>query len=177
MERSVEIPEGVNVEVDGKRVKVSGEKGELERNFNHPLIKVEKKDSTVVFSSDVERKKVKALLGTYEAHLKNMIRGVTEGFEYKLKIVYVHFPMNVSVSGNEVVIRNYLGEKAPRKAKILDGVTVKVEGEDVIVSGIDKEKVGQTAANIENVAKPPTGKDRRKFIDGIFIVEKPKVKL
>jgi len=100
-----------------------------------------------------------------------MIKGVTEGIIYKLKICSSHFPMNVTVSTKEVSVKNFLGEKIPRIAKIIEGVTVKIDGTDLIVEGIDKEKVAQTAANIEQVCRI-TDKDRRKFMDGIFITSK-----
>lgn len=108
---------------------------------------------------------------TFKAHINNMIKGVTEGFKYRLKVVYSHFPMTVKVQGDEVVIENFLGEKNPRRAKILPGVTVKVKGSEIEVEGIDKEAVGQTAANIEQATRI-TKWDRRVFQDGIYIVEK-----
>lgn len=111
------------------------------------------------------------MTGTIAAHIRNMIKGVTKGYTYRLKIVYAHFPMKVTVKGDTVVIENFLGERAPRYAKILPGVKVEVKGEEVIVSGIDKEKVGQTAANIE-LATRVRGFDIRKFQDGIYIVSK-----
>ena len=76
--------------------------------------------------------------------------------------------MSVSVDKNRVIIKNFLGEKTPRSAKILEGINIKVEGFDVIVTGIDLEKVGQTAANIESACRI-TNRDRRVFQDGIYI--------
>ena len=105
------------------------------------------------------------------AHIKNMITGVTKGFTYKLKIVFTHFPVQVTVEGDKVVIRNFLGERAPRVAKIMPGVKVEVTKEDVIVKGIDIEAVGQTAANIEQATRIKE-KDLRVFLDGIYIYEK-----
>ncbi|RLI07546.1 50S ribosomal protein L6, partial [Candidatus Bathyarchaeota archaeon] len=102
---------------------------------------------------------------------RNMITGVMRGFTYKMKIVFTHFPIQVSVEGDKVVIRNFLGEKAPRVAKIMPGVVVEVQKEDVLVKGIDIEAVGQTAANIEQATKIK-GKDNRVFLDGIYIYEK-----
>ncbi|PKP59023.1 MAG: 50S ribosomal protein L6 [Candidatus Altiarchaeales archaeon HGW-Altiarchaeales-2] len=90
---------------------------------------------------------------------------------YKLKLVFSHFPVSLESKGSELVIKNFLGEKAPRKAKILDGVDVKVKGKDLTVEGVDIEKVSQTAANIERAGKI-LHKDRRVFQDGIYIVEK-----
>ena len=88
-----------------------------------------------------------------------------------MKIIFSHFPINVKVVGDRVEIHNFIGEKAPRIAKILPGVTVKVQGRDLIVEGIDIEKVAQTAANIEQATKIKDF-DRRVFMDGIYIYQK-----
>ncbi|NJE09658.1 50S ribosomal protein L6 [Thermococcus sp. MAR1] len=167
----VEIPEGVEVTVENDVVKVKGPKGELERELRYPGVQIFTEDGKVVVFKEFPRKRDIAIARTFKAHIANMIRGVTEGFTYKLKVVYSHFPMTVKVQGDEVVIENFLGEKNPRRAKILPGVTVKVMGSEVIVEGIDKEAVGQTAANIEQATRI-TKWDRRVFQDGIYIVEK-----
>ena len=171
--KEVEIPEGVEVEIEGVKVKVKGPKGELEREFGVKEVKIEKKENKVVVSSEEARRKKKALVGTIAAHIRNMIKGVTEGFTYKLKIVFSHFPMNVEVKGDEVLIHNFLGERTPRVAKIVGDTKVEVQGNEVIVSSIDIEAAGQTAANIEQACRI-VGFDRRRFQDGIYIVEKPK---
>ena len=167
----VEIPEGVEVIVENNVVKVKGPKGELQRELKYPGVQIFTEDGKVVIFKEFPRRRDIAIARTFKAHINNMIKGVTEGFTYKLKIVYSHFPMSVKVQGNEVVIENFLGEKNPRRAKILPGVTVKVMGQEVIVEGIDKEAVGQTAANIEQATRI-TKWDRRVFQDGIYIVEK-----
>jgi len=101
-----------------------------------------------------------------------MITGVTKGFTYKLKIVFSHFPINVSVKGDRVIIENFTGERNPRKARIRGEAKVRVKGDDVIVTGIDIEEVAQTAANIEQ-ATNIKNKDPRVFLDGIYVYEKP----
>ncbi len=167
--KRVEIPEGVDVEVEGLKVRVKGPKGELERDFSHTRgIIIRRDNGAVVVEAFFADSRKRALVGTVAAHIKNMITGVTKGFRYKMKIVYSHFPINVNVKGDKVHISNFLGEKAGRVATILPGVTVKVQGQDVIVEGIDIERVAQTAANIEHATKV-RGKDRRKFMDGIYI--------
>jgi large subunit ribosomal protein L6 len=101
-----------------------------------------------------------------------MIKGVVEGFECKLKIVYAHFPIQVKVEGDKVLIINFLGEKKPRKAQIVGKETkVKVTSDEIIITGIDKEAVGQTAANIEQATRIK-GYDPRVFQDGIYITVK-----
>jgi large subunit ribosomal protein L6 len=167
----LKIPENVKVEIEGNKVKVSGEKGELERSFPEKGIKIDLVEGKIIISSESERKKFRALVGTIAAHIRNMIEGVTKGFVYRLRVVYSHFPITVKVEGDKVLIQNFLGERVPRVAKIVGKTQVKVEGSDLIVSGINVEEVGQTAANIEQACRI-IGYDRRKFMDGIYIVSK-----
>ena len=167
----IEIPEGVEVTVENKRVTVKGEKGTLTRNFSYAPVEIEKNDGKLRVYAMWPRKKEAALVGTISAHIKNMITGVTKGFTYKLKIVFSHFPISVKVQGDKILIENFTGEKTPRIAKIVGDAKVKVKGDDVIVQGINIEDVGQTAANIEQATKIKN-KDPRIFLDGIYIYEK-----
>jgi large subunit ribosomal protein L6 len=101
-----------------------------------------------------------------------MVKGVTEGFTYNLKAFYSHFPMTLSVQNSTFTVNNYFGEKVPRTADILEGVNVKIENKvEIVVSGIDKENVGQTAANIERCTTVKN-RDRRVFQDGIYLITK-----
>ena len=117
------------------------------------------------------------MVGTIRSHISNMIYGVKHGFTYKMKIVYAHFPMTVKVKGKLVTIDNFLGERHPRTAKIIgDDVKVSVKGDDVTITGINKENVGQTMANIEQATKIK-GRDPRIFQDGIYLVDKKQEEL
>jgi len=167
----VEIPEGVTATYENESLNVKGEKGELTRTFSHPKINVKINGNVIEVQSKNVRKKEKALIGTYVAHMNNMMHGVTQGFEYKMKTVFSHFPIKTAVEGEEFVIQNFLGERSPRRAKILDGVTVEAKGDDVTVTGIDKEKVGQTVANIERATKVKK-RDIRVFQDGVYRISK-----
>jgi len=166
----IPIPEGVNVEIERNFIKVSGPKGELQRELEFPGISIEKKDREIVVSTQIPRRIETAMVGTFASHIRNMMIGVTEGFERKLRIVYAHFPIQVKVMGDVVSIGNFLGERKARKAKILGNSNVRVSGDEVIVTGIDKEMVCQTAANIEQATKIK-GFDPRVFQDGIYVVE------
>jgi len=171
-EKKVKIPENVKIIVEENRVKVTGPKGELEKSFKIPKdVKVEIVENNVRVFSENERRKIKAIVGTIAAHIRNMIEGVLNGYVYKLKMVYSHFPFTVKVEGDKVIIQNFLGERTPRIAKIIGNTKVEVKGQEIIVSGIDIDAVGQTAGNIEQATRI-TGKDRRVFQDGIFIVSK-----
>ncbi len=170
--REIKIPEDVNVEVLDNGIKVSGPKGTLERKFSLGKdLKIERLENKIKVYSLEDRRKYRALVGTIIAHIRNLFDGVTKGFTYRLKVVYSHFPITVKVEEGKVLIQNFLGERVPRIAKIVDNAEVKVSGQDIVVSGIDLEAVSQTAANIEQACRI-VGYDRRRFPDGIFIVSK-----
>lgn len=168
----IQIPEKVHVTVQDGVVKVKGPQGEVSKKLRHPKVKLEVKGKNVVVTSEFPRKAEKALVGTYGAHVRNMLRGVTDGFEYKMKVVYAHFPIKTSVKGDTFVVDNFLGEKHPRKTKILGATKVDVKGDQISLKGPNVEDVGQTAANIERATKIK-GFDPRIFQDGIYIIEKP----
>ncbi len=172
LEYEVEIVEGVEVSVDDGKLTFKGAKGELEKEFSHPKIKVEKKDNKIVLSSEEGKKNVKAMMGTWRAHINNMITGVSKGWTCSLKLVYAHFPVKLEKKDGTLVIKNFLGAKSDRQAEIISGVEMEIEGETVKLSGPDKEKVGQSAANIEH-ATHVKGYDRRVFQDGIYSGGKP----
>jgi len=167
----IPIPSGVSVQLDGGRVRIEGPHGKLERRFSHPGIEIAQAEGKLVVRARFPRAAEKALVGTTGAHLRNMLHGVTNGFEYALKVVYSHFPVKTSVRGDEVIIENFLGEKSPRRAKILGGTKVTIKGAEILLSGPDIEAVGQTAANLEQATRIK-GYDPRVFQDGIYIVRK-----
>jgi len=170
--KEVAIPEGITADVSGNKVKTAGQKGSLEKTFiMAPGMRMQKSDSKIVITVESERKKVRAIVGTVAAHIRNMIDGVTSGYSYRLRICYSHFPVTVKIEKDKVVIQNFLGSRTPRVAQILSGVEVKAEGSDIVVTGIDVDKVSQTAANIEQACRI-VGFDKRRFQDGIFLVSR-----
>jgi large subunit ribosomal protein L6 len=171
MEITIEIPDGISIEVEKFKVKVLGPKGTLEKDFYSPLfakeIVIKKTDKKVMISSESKRKKVKAMVGTIKSHILNMAEGVKEGFSVKLKIVYMHFPFTIKITGKEILVNNFLGEKTPRKTTVVGDCKVEVKGDEIVVTGINKEDVGQTSANLERTTWIKA-RDRRVFQDGIF---------
>ncbi|MDY6966535.1 MAG: 50S ribosomal protein L6 [Halobacteriota archaeon] len=167
----IDIPDGVDVQIDGSLIKVSGPKGEVERELWHPYVAIGEVDSKVKVDTPSNRKKAKAMVGTYASHIQNMVIGVTEGFEYRLKIVFSHFPIQVKVAGSEVIIDNFLGGHESRRSKIIGDTKVEISSDEIIVSGNNKEDVGQTAANIEQSTKIKRF-DPRVFQDGVYITSK-----
>ena len=172
VEHTVEIPEGVTASIDGDMVTITGPKGSVSRDFVSARHDIFQEGGALIVRVDIPRRKEIALAGTWNAHLNNMVKGVTDGFTYTLKALYSHFPMTLAVKGNQLIVNNYFGERVPRSAAILNGVEVKVQNKtEVVVSGIDKEAVGQTAANIER-STTVKKRDRRVFQDGIYLIEK-----
>ena len=171
MQKEIVLKENIEVKLDGRTLIIKGEKGELKRRFIYPGIKMSVKDNKIILSAENATKREKTMLGTFAAHIRNMIKGVLEGFVYKLKICSGHFPMSVLVEGQKVLVKNFLGERVPRKAKILPGAKVSVQGDIISVEGIDKEIVSQSASNIE-LACRVSNRDRRIFMDGVWLINK-----
>ena len=171
IENNVTIPEGVDLILNGLKVAVTGNKGIVERDFGHTRLNMEYNDKLLRIWVENPKKKQASLVNTITSHVNNMIKGVTEGFTYKLKVVFIHFPMTIKVQGKKVIIDNFVGEQKPRESKIIGNVEVSIEGDDVIVQGVNIEEVAQTAANIQQ-ATHIRKKDLRKFLDGIYVYSK-----
>lgn len=169
--KSVEVPDGVEVQVEERIVTVNGEKGTVTRDFSKAPVTIELDGKTVKVRANWPRKREAALVGTISSHIRNMIVGVTKGFTYKLKIVFAHFPISVKVKEKTVLIENFTGERSSRKARIMGDVKVLAKGDDVVVQGINLEDVSQTAANIQKATKVKK-KDPRVFLDGIYVYER-----
>jgi large subunit ribosomal protein L6 len=169
--RKVKIPGGVKASLDGMHLRVTGPKGQLSRNVRFPQVTVTCDGNEVVISTESRRREITAMVGTLEAHTKNMFRGVTEGYEYRMKVVFSHFPIQLKLQGSRLEIANFLGEKKARHARIEPGVTAKVGNDEVVLTGIDRELVGTTAANIEH-ATHIRDRDPRVFQDGIYMVQR-----
>jgi len=124
IKETIEIPEGINVEIVENKITMKKDSNELIRTI--PEVEIKKQDNKIEISKKASTKNDKKLIKTFMAHIQNMIKGLEEKFIYKLQICSVHFPMNVEKQGNEIIIKNFLGETKERKAKLLDNVDVKV---------------------------------------------------
>ena len=169
--QKIHIPEGIEAHLEENTLTVKGPKGENKRTFEIGQLSFEKKDDSIIIGTKKLIKREKKKINTIVAHIENMIKGVKEGFEYKLKVVFIHFPISVDIKGKEATIKNFLGEKTPRKVKIREGAEVKVDRDLITINSINKELAGQTAADFE-IATKIKGRDRRVFQDGIFIINK-----
>jgi len=171
MEAIVKLADKVDARIESEIIIIKGPRGEVKRNIANPKLKFHIKDKSIIISADRFSQKEKKLVYAYAAHLKNMVEGVTEGHKYVLKICASHFPMNVSVSGNQFIVKNFLGEKYPRTLQLSQGVNVKVDGDKINVESADIELAGTTASDIEKLTKR-AGFDPRIFQDGIYIISK-----
>ncbi|MBU0757245.1 MAG: 50S ribosomal protein L6 [Nanoarchaeota archaeon] len=167
----LEIPEKITVDQKGDVLTMTGSKGSVSRIFNTPNAKITVEGNKLVLHAKKGSRKEGAIVKAYKAHMKNMMFGVENGYVYMLKICSGHFPMNVSYNNGVFTIKNFIGEKVPRTFNVKTGAKVTVKGTEVIVEGIDKEVVSQTAASIEQLTRRP-GFDKRIFQDGIYITSK-----
>ncbi|WP_299237348.1 50S ribosomal protein L6 [Natronomonas sp.] len=172
MRTEIDIPDSVTATMDHLELTVEGPNGRVTRRLWYPDITVSATDGAVVIESDDDNAKTNSTVGTFESHVENMVHGVTEGWEYSMEVFYSHFPMQVTVEGEEVVIENFLGEKAPRRTPVRGDTDVSIDGEELTIRGPDIEDVGQTAADIEQLTRV-SDKDTRVFQDGVYITEMP----
>ena len=165
------MPAGVSASMQGSVLTVKGPKGSAIRDFRNTLAHISLEGQKVMITFKRDSKRERKNVGSFRAHLNNLIKGVQEPHQYRLKICSGHFPMNVAVVNKELVIKNFFGEKTPRKVTLRPEVTVKIEGQEIILESADKEAVSTLAGAIEQATRRP-GFDRRVFQDGIYITSK-----
>jgi large subunit ribosomal protein L6 len=171
MQSEAAIPEGVSISCTNGVYVAKGPQGELTRRLYHPRINASVADGTITLTATNVTRREKKILFTHTSHVKNLIKGVAEGYEYKLKVCSGHFPMTVAVKGAVLEIKNFIGEAVPRTVKIDPRTKITVEGDLITVTGTDLEATSQMAASIEQKCRR-TGFDRRIFQDGIYITHK-----
>ena len=147
--KPIQIPEGVSVDINGSLVRVHGPKGEVERLFRDE-ISIEKKENAIVLAIRKPTKLSRALWGTYASHLRNMVDGVTKEFSKRLEIQGIGYRAQTEGQGLSLS----LGFSHPVKFQAPSGIKIAVEKNIIVVSGVDKEKVGQVASQIRSL-KPP----------------------
>jgi len=166
----VEIPQGVEVKAEGRKVAVKGSKGEL--GFTLPEgISLKIEDGTILAERNSDSKKTRALHGLVRAILHNLTIGVSQGFEKRLEINGVGY----RAEGGGDRIKLLLGFSHPVEVKAPDGIKIEIDSDKkniLIVSGIDKQKVGQVAANIRKFRPPEPYKGKGIKYLGEHIVRK-----
>ncbi len=167
----IKLPENITAQLNRSILALKGPKGDVKRDFSDKNVAIGYKEGTITLKASRFNKVNKKLAKSYAAHIKNMIKGSLEGHKYTLKICSGHFPMNVSVSNGQLIVKNFLGEKVPRILKLKEGAAVKVEGDIIAVESPSKEIAGHVSADIEQLTRR-TGYDGRIFQDGIWILTK-----
>ena len=169
--RKLELPQGVTAKVTGRVLVMKGPNGSATKVFQRIPVDIEASGNQVVITPFTGKKKDVISANTVSSIVRGMAHGVTKGYEYKMKVVFAHFPVTVKVKDDTVVVENFMGERSPRLAKILEGCKVSTEGDDILIKGTSLEQIGQTAANIEQATRIKR-KDQRIFLDGIYVYEK-----
>ena len=161
----IEIPSGVTITVDSGDVTVEGPKGKLVQ-FITPAVTVKVEDGVLTVSPKDESKEARSQHGLMRALINNMVTGVTKGFEKKLEVNGVGF--RVQATNNELEMS--LGFSHQVKYKAPEGVSITNEKMNILVSGIDKQKVGQVAAEIRGLKKPEPYKGKGiKYADEVIL--------
>jgi large subunit ribosomal protein L6 len=169
--RTVDLPQGVSASVEGRELVMKGPNGTAAKVFQRIPVDIEVKGSQVTIKPFTGKKKDVISANTVSSIVKGLVHGVTKGYEYKMKVVFAHFPVTVKIKDDTVMIENFMGERSPRLAKILAGCKVTTEGDDIIIKGTSLEQIGQTAANVEQATRIKR-KDQRIFLDGVYVYEK-----
>ncbi len=164
----IAIPAGVEVRQDGELFTIKGKKGELSRSFKNDVISLEITDAGIVVSKKEDSVFSRALVGTYASHIKNMIQGVTEGFQKKLIVEGVGF--RSEVKGDELHMS--LGFSHPVVVAIPEGISATAEKNLITITGVDKEKTMQFAAQVRAKKKPEPYKGKGIRYEGEIIRRK-----
>lgn len=166
----IKIPDGVSISIDSGIVTTKGPLGTNTRRINSTLLDVSQANGNLVIKPIMSKtlgRKAGMAERAVAKELSNDMLGVAKHFEIRMHAVHSHFPIVLEVKDNMLLIKNIIGERAPRSAKIAEGAKVEVKGQDVRVYGTSLDAVSQTAANIRKASKI-VKKDERVFQDGVY---------
>ena len=175
-EALVELPEGVTMNIDKNIVTLTKAENSLSREFPPAMLTISQEKNNIKLKGNSHNAKNRAIVGTFNAHITNMLKGLEKPFLYKLRIASVHFPMTAVINNGVFELKNFIGGKRIRKAIIPKGVDINVNGSEIELSSRDIELAGMVANRLEQLTRI-IRRDRRVFQDGIFIIEKPRGKL
>jgi large subunit ribosomal protein L6 len=165
----VGVPSGVDVKINGSHVHIKGPKGELEFTFS-PVISIAIKDNEIQVSRPSDAREMRSLHGTTRALIQNMVTGVTEGFQKELQLVGVGYRANMSGSNLELNV----GFSHTVVVEPPQGISFEVgeRNQQIFISGIDKQVVGQVAADIRKVRPPEPYKGKGIRYKGEYVRRK-----
>jgi large subunit ribosomal protein L6 len=176
-ERIIEVPENTEATMTpirgGYTVKIKGPKGEVEKTFSRLNVHVSLENNKFTIQSHFGKKREASMVGTIAGHLKNMITGVNELFTYKVQVITSHFPATVEVQKSEILIKNLYGRRDPIRVPYDPSVDIKIKGDLVTITGINKEITSQVAARLAESSRlrGRRSKDPTVFQDGLYVVD------
>ena len=170
-ELTITVPETVKVTEKHRILNVEGPLGKTRKNFKKIPVDLQISGKNITLKSFGTRKKDYAIFKTAESIIKTLIKGVQQGYTFKMKIVYAHFPITVKVKDGQIHVENFQGERAARVSKIVGDTKVVAKGDDVIITGPVLTDVSQTAGSLQQNTKVKN-KDHRVFLDGLYLFEK-----
>jgi large subunit ribosomal protein L6 len=166
---TLEIPDGISVSLEDRIISVKGKLGTIKKDFTKLPAFLTIENNIVKIEPYGTRRKDFAISKTAQSIINNMIKGVQNGYKYRMKIVFAHFPMTVKIKDGKVHVENFFGERKARISNIVgDSTKVAIEGDDIVITGPHLEHVSQTAANIE-LSTRVKNKDQRVFLDGVYV--------
>lgn len=166
---TLEIPEGISVSLEERTILVKGKLGTIKKDFTKLPAFLTIENNIVKIEPYGTRRKDFAISKTAQSIINNMIKGVQNGYKYRMKIVFAHFPITVKIKDGKVHVENFFGERKARVSNIVgDSTKVAIEGDDIVITGPHLEHVSQTAANIE-LSTRVKNKDQRVFLDGVYV--------
>jgi large subunit ribosomal protein L6 len=166
---TLEIPEGISVFLEDRIISVKGKLGTIKKDFTKLPAFLTIENNIVKIEPYGTRRKDFAISKTAQSIINNMIKGVQNGYKYRMKIVFAHFPITVKIKDGKVHVENFFGERKARISNIVgDSTKVSIEGDDIVITGPHLEHVSQTAANIE-LSTRVKNKDQRVFLDGVYV--------
>lgn len=166
---TLEIPDGISVSLEDRIISVKGKLGTIKKDFTKLPAFLTIENNIVKIEPYGTRRKDFAISKTAQSIINNMIKGVENGYKYRMKIVFAHFPITVKIKDGKVHVENFFGERKARISNIVgDSTKVAIEGDDIVITGPHLEHVSQTAANIE-LSTRVKNKDQRVFLDGVYV--------
>lgn len=166
---TLEIPDGISVSLEDRIISVKGKLGTIKKDFTKLPAFLTIENNIVKIEPYGTRRKDFAISKTAQSIINNMIKGVQNGYKYRMKIVFAHFPITVKIKDGKVHVENFFGERKARISNIVgDSTKVAIEGDDIVITGPHLEHVSQTAANIE-LSTRVKNKDKRVFLDGVYV--------
>ena len=170
-EVTILVPDNVKVTEKHRILNIEGPLGKTRKNFKKIPVDLQVSGKNIILKSLGTRKKDYAIFKTAESIIKTLLKGIQQGYTFKMKIVYAHFPITVKVKDGNILVENFQGERAPRVSKIVGDTKVVTKGDDVVLTGSVLTDVSQTAGSLQQNTKVKN-KDHRVFLDGIYLFEK-----